>query len=119
MNGAGLAPLWVYLKATPLVWLTVTCAAYALADRLSAASGRNPFVNPVLIAVAAVSALLLVTGTPYADYFEGAQFVHFLLGPATVALALPLYQNRATVRRAVFSAIMVRSTRSAVPPSIQ
>ncbi len=106
MNGAGLAPLWVYLKATPLVWLTVTCAAYALADRLSAASGRNPFVNPVLIAVAAVSALLLVTGTPYADYFEGAQFVHFLLGPATVALALPLYQNRATVRRAALPILL-------------
>jgi predicted murein hydrolase (TIGR00659 family) len=96
----GLAPLWVYLKASPLLWLTVTCAAYAVADRLSAASGRNPLVNPVLIAVAMVAALLLASGTPYQDYFEGAQFVHFLLGPATVALALPLYQNRATVRRA-------------------
>jgi predicted murein hydrolase (TIGR00659 family) len=99
VSGAGLAPLWVYLKATPLVWLTATCVAYALADRLSVASGRNPFVNPVLIAVALVSALLVATETPYPDYFEGAQFVHFLLGPATVALALPLYQNRSMVRR--------------------
>jgi predicted murein hydrolase (TIGR00659 family) len=106
VSADGLAPLWVYLKATPLVWLTVTCAAYALADRLSAASGRNPFVNPVLIAVAIVAALLIATGTPYADYFEGAQFVHFLLGPATVALAMPLYQNRDTVRRAALPILL-------------
>jgi predicted murein hydrolase (TIGR00659 family) len=106
MSGGGLVPVWVYLKASPLLWLTATCAAYALADRLSAASGRHPLANPVLIAVAAVAALLLATGTPYRDYFEGAQFVHFLLGPATVALALPLYENRATVRRAALPILL-------------
>ena len=42
--------------------------------------------------------MLLVTGTPYDTYFEGAQFVHFLLGPATVALALPLYNQIGKVR---------------------
>lgn len=103
---SGLAPVWVYLKATPLLWLTFTCVAYAVADRLSAASGRNPLVNPVLIAIAIVSSLLLLTGTRYDDYFEGAQFVHFLLGPATVALALPLYRNRATVRRAALPILL-------------
>jgi len=38
-----------------------------------------------------------LTGTPYSTYFAGAQFVHFLLGPATVALAIPLYENRKMV----------------------
>jgi predicted murein hydrolase (TIGR00659 family) len=99
--GPTLAPLWVYLKASPLLWLALTCLAYAIADRLSAASGRHPLVNPVLLAVAFVATLLVATGTRYEDYFEGAQFVHFLLGPATVALALPLYRNRAAVRRAL------------------
>jgi putative effector of murein hydrolase len=47
------------------------------------------------------AALLHATGTPYETHFEGAQFVHFLLGPATVALAVPLYQNRAEVRQAL------------------
>jgi predicted murein hydrolase (TIGR00659 family) len=102
----GLAPVWVYLQATPLLWLAVTCAAYALADRLSRASGRHPLVNPVLIAVALVAVLLASTGTPYARYFEGAQFVHFLLGPATVALALPLYQNFSVVRRAALPILL-------------
>jgi predicted murein hydrolase (TIGR00659 family) len=95
------APLWVYLSASPLLWLSLTLFAYALADRLSLAAGRNPLVNPVLIAVAALAALLWLTRTPYEVYFQGAQFVHFLLGPATVALAVPLHRNWPIVRRSL------------------
>ncbi|WP_132257402.1 LrgB family protein [Methylobacterium segetis] len=93
--------VWVYLSRTPLLWLTVTLLAYLVADRIAAATGRNPVANPVLIAIMITAAILSVTGTPYADYFQGAQFVHFLLGPATVMLALPLYEHRATVMRAL------------------
>jgi predicted murein hydrolase (TIGR00659 family) len=93
--------LWVYLAGTPLLWLTATLAAYAAADALSRASGRHPLVNPVLLAVAAIAAVLTATATPYRTYFEGAQFVHFLLGPATVALAVPLYEHRRAVRAAL------------------
>jgi predicted murein hydrolase (TIGR00659 family) len=56
-------------------------------------------VNPVLIAIALIAALLWATGTDYQSYFKGAQFVHFLLGPATVALGVPLYRNLDLVRR--------------------
>lgn len=45
--------------------------------------------------------MLWVTKTEYATYFEGAQFIHFLLGPATIALALPLWDNRETIRTSV------------------
>lgn len=93
--------LWVYLAASPLLWLSLTLLAYAVADRLSLAARRHPLVNPVLIAITALSLLLWLTGTPYTAYFEGAQFVHFLLGPATVALAVPLHRNWAVVRRAL------------------
>lgn len=92
--------LWVYLAATPLLWLTATLAAYVLADRLSLACGRHPIANPVLIAVAIMATILAVTSTPFETYFAGAQFVHFLLGPATVALAVPLHRHWAEVRRA-------------------
>lgn len=91
--------LWVYLSASPLLWLTVTLVAWLGADALSRLSGRNAFVNPVLIALLMVAALLKLTGTDYKVYFQGAQFVHFLLGPATVALAVPLYRNWPLVRR--------------------
>ena len=91
--------LWVYLAGTPLLWLTVTLTSYVLADRIAAATGRHPIANPVLITVILVGTVLAVTGTPYPTYFEGAQFVHFLLGPATVVLAMPLNERRATVLR--------------------
>jgi predicted murein hydrolase (TIGR00659 family) len=94
--------LWVYLSQTPLLWLTVTLLVYAIADALSQATHRHPLANPVLHAMWIIAAFLLLTGTSYTTYFGGAQFVHFLLGPATVALAVPLYENR----KAVVSAIL-------------
>ncbi|UTD27526.1 LrgB family protein [Bradyrhizobium sp. WD16] len=93
--------LWVYLSQTPLLWLSVTLAVYAVADAVSLATRRHPLANPVLHSIWVIGGFLVVTATPYAVYFSGAQFVHFLLGPATVALAVPLYENRAVVFRAL------------------
>jgi putative effector of murein hydrolase len=92
LNGAlePLTEVWVYLAATPLFGLTLTLGTYVIAERVSARSGRHPLANPVLWSVLAIVAVLAATGTPYRRYFEGAQFVHFLLGTATVALAVPL-----------------------------
>jgi predicted murein hydrolase (TIGR00659 family) len=93
--------IWVYLSTSPLLWLTVTLVAYAIADRVARALNRHPLANPVVIAVALVITALSVSNTPFDTYFDGAQFVHFLLGPATVALAVPLVENLAKVRRAL------------------
>jgi predicted murein hydrolase (TIGR00659 family) len=97
--------IWSYLSRGPLLWLTATLAAYAIGDACFRAAGRAPVVNPVLIAVSLLAALLYATGTAYPTYFEGAQFVHFLLGPATVCLALPLWDNLPRVRRAALPLI--------------
>lgn len=94
-----LESIWVYLSATPLLGLTVTLLAYLAAHRLYERSGLNPLANPVLIAVLLLVALLAATGTPYNTYFEGAQFVHFLLGTATVALAVPFFERLAALRK--------------------
>jgi len=91
--------LWVYLQTTPLFWLTATLAAYMIAESLASAARRHPLVNSVAIAVALIGTLLKLTGTDYQTYFNGAQFVHFLLGPATVALAVPLYRNLEAVKQ--------------------
>jgi predicted murein hydrolase (TIGR00659 family) len=93
--------LWVYLSHTPLLWLTVTLLAYAVADRFFQAAGRHPLANPVIHAIWMIGLVLTLTGTPYRTYFEGAQFVHFLLGPAIVALAVPLYAHRETIKRSL------------------
>lgn len=86
-----IADIWVYLSASPLLGLTLTLVAYQAAYWIYQRAGFNPLLNPVLLAIAMLVTALQVTGTPYATYFDGAQFVHFLLGPATVALAVPLY----------------------------
>ena len=104
--------IWSYLSRGPLLWLTATLAAYAVGDACFRAANRAPIINPVLIAVALLAGLLGLTATPYPTYFEGAQFVHFLLGPATVCLALPLWENLPRVRRAalpLLAALLVGS----------
>lgn len=85
--------IWTYLSSEPLFWLTATLAAYVVGDALFQASGKRAYVNPVLIAVILLAIALTVTGTNYETYFDGAKFVHFMLGPATVCLAVPLYLN--------------------------
>ncbi|MDE4304119.1 LrgB family protein [Phaeobacter gallaeciensis] len=97
---------WVYLSASPLFHLTLTLVAFQLASFLFEKTGRNPLLNPVLGAVLIVVAVLILTGTDYGSYFEGAQFVHFLLGPATVALAVPLYRQWYRVRRSVLAVVV-------------
>jgi predicted murein hydrolase (TIGR00659 family) len=91
--------LWIYLSATPLFGLTATIATYVLAQAAYARLGQAPWANPVLWTVLVLALLLEATGTPYPTYFSGAQFIHFLLGPAVVALAWPMWQRRAELRR--------------------
>jgi len=91
--------LWVYLSTTPLLWLAVTLISYQLGSWLFRRLGCRPIFNPVLIAVLVLVLLLKLSNTPYQAYFKGAQFIHFLLGPATVALAIPLYREVAMIRK--------------------
>ena len=93
------ASLWVYLSATPLLHLTLTVCFFVLARWLYRRTGTHSWMNPVLISVLALVTVLILTDTPYSVYFEGAQFVHFMLGPATVALAIPLYRQWASLKR--------------------
>ena len=93
-----ISEIWVYLAASPLLGLSITLLAYQAAFWIYQRSGNNPLANPVLIAVTFLVAFLTLTATSYETYFGGAQFVHFLLGPATVALAIPLYTQFRRVR---------------------
>ncbi|MCP5364582.1 MAG: LrgB family protein [Hyphomicrobiales bacterium] len=108
--------IWVYLAAKPLTWLTLTLVAYQAGLLLHIRFRRNPLVNPVLLAIAFLAGLLTITDTGYHTFFEGAQFIHFLLGPATVALAVPLYRQFALIRRsavALMAALLTGSITAA------
>lgn len=97
---------WVALIASPVFGLAVTLVAYQFGCRLQRWCRGNPLCNPVLLAIASIVALLLATGTEYRRYFDTASWIHFLLGPATVALAVPLYRNLSEIRRAAAAIIV-------------
>jgi len=90
--------IWVYLSGSPLLALVLTLSAYHAGVLVYERADRNPLANPVAIAIAIVAAVITLIDMPYAKYFEGAQFVHFLLGTATVALAVPIYKGLAALR---------------------
>ena len=111
-----MAEIWVYLAASPLAGLTLTLVAYQLGLWLHSRARESPLINPVLIAICTVAALLYASDTDYSTYFDGAQFVHFLLGPATVALAVPLYRQFDRVRQsagALLAALLTGSLTAA------
>lgn len=89
------------LATSPLLWLTVTLCVWLASERIAIAAGRHAFANPLLISVIAIATLLRATGTSYATYFAGAQFIQFLIGPAVVAIAVPLFKNWSIVKQNV------------------
>ena len=99
MNDPAIDTIWVYLSASPLLGLTITLIAYSIGYKIYTMANHNPLLNPVVSAVAILIGFLLLTGISYDAYFEGGQFVHFLLGPATVALAIPLHQQLSRLKR--------------------
>jgi putative effector of murein hydrolase len=74
--------LTAWLAASPLPWLVLTMLAYTFTLAVYRRSGAHP-----------------LTGTPYATYREGVGLLSFLIGPATVALAVPLFAQRERIRQ--------------------
>jgi len=90
--------IWVYLSGSPLLALILTLGAYQIGVIVYERAKRHPLANPVLIAIVLVAAAITLIDMPYPKYFEGAQFVHFLLGTATVSLAAPIYKGLSAMR---------------------
>jgi len=85
--------IWVYLSGSPLFALFLTLAAYQFGLTVYKVTRQNPLANPVAIAIILVATVIQLIEMPYPTYFEGAQFIHFLLGSATVSLAIPIYRG--------------------------
>jgi predicted murein hydrolase (TIGR00659 family) len=104
--------IWVYLQAEPLFWLTLTIGSYLIGDYLYRKSKLFPLVNPVVISITIVSLVLINLNISYERYFDGAKFIHFMLGPATVALAIPIYKKFKFIQReslSIFISLVVGS----------
>ena len=98
--------LIAYVSSAPLTWLIITISAYKIGVFIYEKSGKNAFLQPIVIAYAIMLPILLVTQVPYKEYFSAVSMLHFFLGPATVALALPLYKNLKLIR-AYFVPILI------------
>lgn len=98
--------LWVYLSTSPLIWLTLTVCTWIAASELSLKLNRHPLVNPVLTSICFIALVMEIFSIPYQTFFAGAQFVHFLLGPATVAIAVPLYLQWHEVRKVLLPIVI-------------
>jgi|TARA_R110000824_G_scaffold118960_15_gene272388 predicted murein hydrolase (TIGR00659 family) len=86
--------------AEALGWLALTVVLYLAARRVQQASKGHPLANTVLVAALPIMALLTWQDIPVSDYEEGGLILLWILGPATVALAVPLFINFAHVRAA-------------------
>jgi predicted murein hydrolase (TIGR00659 family) len=93
-----LSSLWAHLQTLPVFWLTLTLGIYQLSARFARRVHGFPLAHPVGLSVLALVLILYATDTPYEHYFAGGQWIHALLAPATVALAVPLYQQKERIR---------------------
>jgi len=109
--------VWSYLQTQPLLGLTATLVTWEFAAAIDRRAGHKPFTNPTVLSILFLACALLITRTPYAAYFNGAQYVHFLLGPATVALAIPMYANWQAIKTH-FTAIMISLTAGSITAAL-
>ena len=86
------------LSASPLPWLVLTLTVYLATMALYKRFRCHPLLIPVFPSVVIIVCLLLATDTPYATYQQGVQWLSLLIGPATVAVAIPLYAQRSRIR---------------------
>ena len=84
--------------ASPVLWSALTIAVYALCRWVFVRSGRNSLLFPGFTSILGVLALILATGHPFAAYARETAWINWLLGPAVVAMAVPIYQLRRVVR---------------------
>jgi putative effector of murein hydrolase len=89
---------WAALAEQPVLEVAATVFAYLAAVRLFRWCGNHPLLNPTLVAILILSVAIRAAGIPYATYLRGAGFIHFLLGPAVVLLAIPLFRQTAVIR---------------------
>ena len=80
------------IENSVFIGVMISLASYGLGMWLRKKTGLS-FMNPLLISIILVIAFLLLTGVSYKTYAEGANAISFLLTPATICLAVPLYKQ--------------------------
>ena len=93
------------IMSNPIILLAITFGIYYVARQIQKRTGWV-VLNPILITIVALIALLQLTGISYETYEQGGQYIEFWLKPAIVALGVPLYQNLGQIRRQLLPILM-------------
>jgi predicted murein hydrolase (TIGR00659 family) len=88
--------------SSPLVLLTLTLAAYEAGDIVYRRAVAFPLLHPAVVGAVLIAGLLTVGGIDYRAYADGTRILQWLLGTATVALAIPLYRQLPLIRELAF-----------------
>ncbi|NQD79802.1 LrgB family protein [Pseudomonas sp. CrR14] len=96
---------WMAVTHHPLFGAGITLGAYQLAIAVYEKT-RLVFLQPVLVSTLLVIAILLLCGLTFAEYNSGAEALTVFLGPATVALAVPLYLNLKRIREIFWPTVL-------------
>lgn len=89
---------WTGMTEQPVLEIGATVFAFLAATHISRFGRNHPLLNPTFLAIILISLGLETTHVPYETYLRGADVIHFMLGPAVVLLAVPLFRQRATIR---------------------
>ena len=89
---------WHALAAQPAIGVAATVCAYSLAVRVNRACRGNPLANPTLVAIAILAVGIKAVGLDYASYAQSAAYLSFMLSPAVVLLAVPLFRQRRLIK---------------------
>ncbi len=89
---------WDWLVRSPLFFVLLTLVAYRIGRELRDRTGGHALAQPVLVAIVLVGAVITLLGIDYDDYKSGTALIAFWLGPATVALAVPLHRQAHRLR---------------------
>ena len=82
-----------------LLAISMTVGVYLAAEQLYIKARRNALVHPVILSIFSLMGMITLLDWDYPQYQNDTRFIHFLLGPATVALAVPLHENMALIRK--------------------
>ncbi len=104
----------IHLRDHPLLAVAITLAAFLTGEIIQRRLKGTPLANPVVFSIISINGFLYVSGLDYETYLRGNGVLKFLLGPATVALAIPLYRNFQVIRRHWLAAILCSIAAAAI-----
>ncbi|WP_372971164.1 LrgB family protein [Marinobacter sp.] len=105
------------LATSPALAIALTLGAFFAGNRIFRLLGHPVWLPPIVISATLVSSAIAILAIDYGEYREGALWLSALLGPATVALGVPLYQQMHHIRalwRPILFTLPVAATLAAV-----